>query len=128
MGCRQLLECVLGWEAQDAELASRHFLTVAAFNLQHPAQYTDEANAILRTAFIDVVENRATPADIRRRMGVRFAGARRVLKPASAHNAVARRWKLTVADVYAAGSVQGAAVRVNEWAASIREDIAAEQS
>ena len=49
MTCQEQLAVVLGWESEDPELSNLHFYTVASFNLQHPAQFTDEALTELRT-------------------------------------------------------------------------------
>ncbi len=43
MNCWEQLGLLLAWEYDDPELQAEHFLTVAAYNLQHPAQFTDEA-------------------------------------------------------------------------------------
>ena len=72
LNCWDLLSCVLAWEAQDAELAAEHFLTVATYNLQHPAQFDDEAIAALRAAFVDHLDKGLPVAEIRGRMGTRL--------------------------------------------------------
>jgi Family of unknown function (DUF5946) len=53
MTCWEQLGAIGAWEFQDPDLRAEHFLTVAAYNLQHPAQFTDETLADLHTAFID---------------------------------------------------------------------------
>ncbi|HEY0736847.1 MAG TPA: DUF5946 family protein [Herpetosiphonaceae bacterium] len=40
--CWEQLGALIAWEYDDPELAAEHFLTVAAYNLQHPAQFTDD--------------------------------------------------------------------------------------
>ena len=39
--CWEQLGMIGVWEFQDPELMAEHFLTVASYNLQHPAQFTD---------------------------------------------------------------------------------------
>lgn len=43
-----------------AGVAGVHFLTVAAYNLQHPAQFTDAALVGLHAAFIDYTDKKAS--------------------------------------------------------------------
>ncbi|MCB0185693.1 MAG: hypothetical protein KDE31_15605, partial [Caldilineaceae bacterium] len=53
LDCRGQLGAMIAWEWQDPELMAQHFLTIASYNLQHPAQFTAEALAGLREQFID---------------------------------------------------------------------------
>jgi hypothetical protein len=122
MGCWEMLGGVLAWEAHDAELAAEHFLTVASYNLQHPAQFTDATLAGLRAVFIERVDHGLGVAEIRRRVGKAVAGATRVLKPEAERVAVLRRWTMTIADVYLPNHPHGAAERVRAWAAAIRRE------
>ena len=39
------LGLLIAWEHGDDELRREHFLTVTSYNLEHPAQFTDEAIA-----------------------------------------------------------------------------------
>jgi hypothetical protein len=59
LNCWEQLGMVISWEGQDPELAAEHFLTVASYNLQHPAQFTEEALAGLRASFIERVDRGA---------------------------------------------------------------------
>jgi hypothetical protein len=59
-------------------------------------------------------------ADLRRRAGRAYAGARRVLRPAAERRPVLRTWPMTIAAVYLPNQPHGAADRVRAWAASIR--------
>jgi hypothetical protein len=121
--CWEQLGAVLAWEWQDPELHALHFLIVASYNLQHPAQFTDEALAGIREQFIEHIERGVPVAEIRRLIGRAAAGATRVLKPAADRRPVLRQWPLTIADVYIPGEPQGAADRVKAWAAGIREEL-----
>ncbi len=60
---------ILAWEWQDPELAAVHFLTVASYNLQHPAQFTEPALAGLREQFIAHLDQGIPISEIRRRVG-----------------------------------------------------------
>jgi hypothetical protein len=120
--CRAMLGLVCAWEVDDPDLAAAHFLTVAAWNLQHPAAFTVEAIAGLRSLFIDALECDLPAAELRRRAGRMAAGARRVRRdPADCHPML-RRWDMTIADVYAP-SPADAAERVRAWANALRREL-----
>jgi hypothetical protein len=121
--CWEQLGWLLAWEADDSELLAEHFLTVATYNLQHPAQFTDDALQGLREAFVDRLERGVPVAEIRRRMGRASAGATRVLRPESERRPVPREWRMTIADVYLPGQPRGAAERVRRWAAAVRAEL-----
>ena len=70
---------ILAWEQQDSELRTEHFLTVASYNLQHPAQFTQEALSELRAAFIERLDDGLPVEEIRWRFAETFEGSRRVL-------------------------------------------------
>lgn len=121
--CWEQLGAILAWEWQDPALQAQHFLTVASYNLQHPAQFTDEALAGLRALYVEHLDRGAPVAELRHRVGRLAEGSRRILKPENERRPVLRRWRLTVADVYQAGDPAGAAQRVRDWAESIREEL-----
>jgi hypothetical protein len=123
MSCWEMLGAVLAWEAHDPELLAEHFLTVASYNLQHPAQFTDTTLAGLRAVYIERLDRGLGIAEIRRRVGNAGGGATRVLKPAAERVLVLRRWAMTVADVYLPDRSEGAAERVRAWAAAIRREL-----
>jgi hypothetical protein len=121
--CAEQFGAVLAWEAHDPELQAEHFLTVAACNLQHPAQFTDKALAGLRAALIDRLDKGVAVEELRRRAAGVFDGPKRVLKPEAERRPVLRRWRLTIADVYIPDRPVGAAERVRRWAAAIRGEL-----
>jgi Family of unknown function (DUF5946) len=123
MTCREQLGMIAVLEFQDPELFGEHFLTVAAYNLQHPAQFTDEAIAGLRAAFIERLDNGLTIAEIRHRAATAYAGEKRVLKDQAERRPVLRRWCMTIADVYIPDQPEGTAERVRRWAAAIRGEL-----
>lgn len=121
--CWEQLGALLAWEWQDPALLAVHFLTVASYNLQHPAQFTEEAIHGLQAAFIDHLERGVPVAELRRRVS-RFAeGKTRVLKQATARQPRLRCWSMTIVDVYLPDQPQGAADRVRAWAATIRQEL-----
>ncbi len=122
MTCWEMLGGVLAWESQDPELLAEHFLTVASFNLQHPAQFTDAALAGLRTVFIEHLDQGLALVEVRRRVGKVAAGATRVLKPEAERQPRLHQWRMTIADVYLPDHPKGAAERVRAWAATIRAE------
>ncbi len=123
LDCSGQLGAVLAWEVDDAELRAEHFLTVATYNLQHPAQFTDEALAGLRAAFIEHLDHGLPVEAIRQRAARAFEGSRRVLKPEPERRPVLRRWSTTIAEVYRPDRPEGAAGRVRAWAAAVRREL-----
>jgi hypothetical protein len=123
MTCWEQLGAIGAWEFQDPELMAEHFLTVATYNLQHPAQFTDEALAGLRVALIDRLDQGVAVEELRRRAARAYAGKRRVRKAEAERRPVLRRWRMTIADVYIPDQPQGAAARVRAWAAAVRSDL-----
>ena len=120
LSCWEMLGMLLAWEYDDPELQAEHFLTMACYNLQHPAQFTEATLAGLRAVFIEKLDYGLAVAEIRRRVGKAAAGATRVLKPEEERRPVLRQWAMTIADVYLPDQPTGAAVRVRAWAAVIR--------
>lgn len=114
---------VLGWEWQDHELQTKHFLTVASYNLQHPSRFTDEAIVGLRETFRDHLKDGLPISEIRKQVSQALAGSQTVLKKAKDQNLVPCEWKMTIADVFHSNQPEGAAKRVQKWAESILEEI-----
>ncbi|MEZ4657832.1 MAG: DUF5946 family protein [Caldilineaceae bacterium] len=123
MTCWEQLGAILAWEWQDPELMAQHFLTVASYNLQHPAQFTAAALAGLQQQFIEHLDNGLPVAAVRRRISHLAAGHGKVLKPEAERRPILRRWPMTIANVYIPNQPEGAAVRVKAWAARIREEL-----
>ena len=121
--CWEQLGLLLAWEYEDPDLQAEHFLTVASYNLQHPAQFTDEALAGLRALFIAHLDNDLSIEEIRRRVGRASDGNRRVLRDEAERQPTLRRWSMTIADVYIPDLPKHAAARVRAWAASIRSEL-----
>jgi hypothetical protein len=123
LSCRDQLGAILAWEWQDPELLAEHFLTVASYNLQHPAQFTDEAILGLRAAFIAHLDQDVPVAALRRQIAQIAGGSQRVLKDEAERRPSLRTWPMTIADVYHPDQPAGAADRVRRWAAAIRAEI-----
>src|SRR5688500_7275610 len=109
--CWEQLGAVLAWEWQDPELLREHFLTVASYNLQHPAQFTDEALADLRLAFVDRLDRGVPVTELLQRAARAFEGKKRVLRRPAERRPVLRGWRMTIADVYLPDQPSGAADR-----------------
>ena len=124
LSCWEQLGLLIAWEADDPALRDEHFVIVASYNLQHPAQFTDEALANLRAGLIERLDNGVAVAELRRRASRQFEGKARVLKPESERRPALRRWSVTIADVYVPDQPAGAAERVRAWAAAIRREMA----
>jgi hypothetical protein len=114
---------ILSWEASDPELQAEHFQTVAAYNLQHPAKFTDKAIAGLRTALVDYIDFGVSTRELRRQASEKYEGAKRVLRDEDKQVQVLKNWDMTVADVYANDTPLEAADRVRQWGLSIRREI-----
>jgi hypothetical protein len=113
---------VISWESDDPELLAEHFLTVATYNLQHPAQFTDQTIEELRAAFVDRLDRGVSVQEIRGRMARIFAESTRVLRPEAERRPVRRAWSRTIADVCIPGP-PGAAGRVRQRAAAVRREM-----
>jgi hypothetical protein len=122
MTCWEQLGLLLSWEYDGPELQAEHFLTVASYNLQHPAQFVDEVLDELRSAFIAHLDHALTVQEIRRRIGRSTEGNRRVLRAVDNRKVVRRVWPMTIADVYIPHMPDSDAGRVRSWAASIRNE------
>ena len=83
LDCWQQLGQVLAWEWHDPELMAEHFLTIASYNLQHPAQFTDDALASFKEVYIAYLDEGMTIEAVRRHVGKTAAGRTKVLKPTS---------------------------------------------
>lgn len=123
LNCWEQLGAIIAWEWQDPELLAQHFLTVASYNLQHPAQFMEEAIAGLRSVYVDYLDKGLTIAEIRKRVSTATDGAYRVLKEPAERQPVQRSWAMTIADVYIPGHPENAADRVKAWAAAIRKEL-----
>jgi hypothetical protein len=117
------LGAIIAWEWQDPELMAQHFLTVASYNLQHPAQFTEVALVGLQQQFIEHLDNGVPVTEIRRRVSNLAEGSVKVRKPEADRRPVLRCWPMTIADVYLPDRPAGAADRVKAWAGSIREEL-----
>jgi hypothetical protein len=115
-----MLGMLSAWEYDDPELRAEHFLRVACYNLQHPAQFTEATLASLQAVFIERLDYGLGIAEIRRRVGKAAAGATRVLKPEHERQPVLRQWAMTIAGMYLPDHPEGATERVGAWAAVIR--------
>jgi hypothetical protein len=123
MSCWDMLGEIIAWEAQDPELLAEHFLTVASYNLQHPAQFAEGLVPQLQTSFISYLDGTLTLEQIRLQTRRAYNGAKRVLKPEAERRPVQRHWPMTIADVYLDAQPEGAAERVRAWANSIRQEL-----
>ena len=123
MTCWEMLGAIIAWEADDPALFAEHFLTVASYNLQHPAQFTDGALAGLRAVFVEHLDHGLGIVGIRRRTMHASDGQTRVLRPEAEHRPALRVWTMTIADVYLPEQPEGAAERVRAWARAIRDEL-----
>lgn len=114
-----MLAELAAWEWDDPELGALHFLTVATFNLQHPARFSEAAIARLKWAFVQHLDNGLPVSRIRDIHARVFDGAETALKPDERPPVQTRQWEITISDVHGGGP-DGAADRVMTWARSVR--------
>lgn len=98
-------------------------MTVACYNIQHPAQFTDEVIPGLHAALIERLDRGVPVEVIRQRNSRLYEGKKRVLKREAERRPVLREWPITIADVYIPEQPEGAAERVRQWAAAIRSEL-----
>ncbi len=123
MTCWEQLGMLIALEHDDADLASEHFLTVASYNIQHPAQFMDDVLVGLRQSLGEYLDRTVTIAELRQRTGKTYAGNTRVLRPVEERQPMLRSWSMTIADVYLPDQPAEAADRVRAWGASIRREM-----
>lgn len=125
LSCFEQMAAICAWEWSDPELAALHFQTVASYNLQHPAQFTDEVLQNLTTMYREALDeglsNRGVLIRTRERWD--YQGNQKILRLPSERRPILRRWSMTVADAYLADHPEGAADRVRAWAAAIRREL-----
>ncbi len=118
--CWEQLGALIAWEYSDPALHAQHFVLVASYNLQHPAQFTEAAIVELRIAFNDYLYHGVSAAELRQRAAKTYAGATRVLRPEAERQPQLRRWSMTIADVYLPDQPTGAVERLFRWAKIIQ--------
>lgn len=121
--CWEQLGMLIAWEHNDPALRAEHFLIVASYNLQHPAQFTEQTIIGLRHSLIDHLDHGVLVETIRQRNAEAYKGNTRVLRPEAERTPVLRSWPITIADVYLPDQPEDAAARVRAWAATIRSEL-----
>ncbi|WP_052342713.1 DUF5946 family protein [Bacillus sp. EB01] len=122
LDCFGQLGEILAWEYDDPELLSQHFWTVACYNIQHPAQFTEEAMAKFQEVFCQAYDQQLPVSEIRKKVSFYAEGQANVVKK-SLHRPVFRDWAMTISEVYLVGERKGAADRVRAWSKIVRKQI-----
>lgn len=128
LNCWEQLGALIAWEYNDPALHAQHFLVVASYNLQHPAQFTEATIEQLWVAFNDYLDHGVSAATLRQRAAKTYAGATRVLRPEAERRPQLRRWTMTIADVYLPEQPAGAVERLLGWARVIQAHQAVAQA
>lgn len=123
MNCWEQLGGIIALEYEYPDLYAEHFKTVACYNIQHPAQFTDEAIAGLKIALVEHLDKGISVTDIRRRNARAYKGSKRVMKDIDKRLLMLRTWNMTISDVYNTKSPENTAERVRKWAETIREEL-----
>ncbi len=128
LGCREQWGELLALEFTDPRAGQVHFHTVTTYELQHPSAFplTDDTRAWMEQTLADVVEGRATVAEVRTRTRRAYDGPRRVLADHAPAPAL-RRWTRTVADVGAPDPLHHVD-RVLAWSRAVLADLAGSRS
>ena len=109
----------LEWKIPGGPGGIAHFFAVATYGIQHPESmgYTQETVDKLRGAVRDVLDGRASIAEIRKRMRVYSGSAGRVTRRGgeAVPLRVVTKWPTVVTDIVA-GGVERYRERVEAWA------------
>jgi hypothetical protein len=124
IGCKDKYGEMLALEFEQPTIfGAVHHITVNCYNLQHPAEFSDEALAWMKEALHDIVEHDLPGPALLKRARSTFGGDYRVRRNDTRARAPARtRWSMTVADVRT-DSPEIYVENVRTWAASILEDL-----
>ncbi|WP_059173562.1 DUF5946 family protein [Bacillus sp. FJAT-27445] len=122
LDCRGQLEEILAWEQADPELLSKHFWTVACFNIQHPSEFSEAAWSNFRGIFCEAFDSSLPIHEIGKMVSVLAAGPSK-MKRKEAASPVYREWAMTVSEVYLGGEPKGAADRVFAWSKVVRKQL-----
>lgn len=125
--CRDHFHQMLYWENEDPARGEVHHLMVLCYHLQHPSLYSAEGLAAGRRLLDDFVANGLTPQEVRRHQRERVASGNRAWSITARDGnrgayELPVEWKITAADVVAAGAEQYCA-SVRAWATSIHQDL-----
>jgi hypothetical protein len=121
--CWDMLGQVIGWEYGDPELASEHFMTVACYNIQHPAQFKDEVISDLKQLLAEYLEKKMTVKQIREYVSSRTEGKVKILKEKNEVTPVLKKWEMTIADIYTDPKPENPAEKVRQWGNLINLEI-----
>lgn len=122
LDCRGQLNEVISWEAENPVLLSRHFWTVACYNIQHPSLFTEEAWIRLCEIYGEAYDKQLPISKIREMVSYLSGGSVKVVRKEPA-DPVYRNWAMTISEVYLVGEKKGAADRVAAWAKVVRKQI-----
>ena len=122
LSCFERFGTVLSWEATDQELLGLHFWTVACYNLQHPAQFTDDAIKGLKEVFCEAYDKDVPISYIRKKMSRLTDGKFKVIKEQASEPKLVK-WSMTISDIYNQKQPDRAADRVNQWRKTVREEL-----
>ncbi|CEG28457.1 DUF5946 family protein [Bacillus sp. B-jedd] len=122
LDCRGQLNEIISWEAENPDLLSRHFWTVACYNIQHPSLFTDAAWRRFCEVYCEAYDRGWPISKIRQQVSNLAEGAVNVMKEVPA-DPVYREWAMTISEVYLVGERKGAADRVAAWAKVVRKQI-----
>ncbi|RHW42678.1 hypothetical protein D1B31_03550 [Neobacillus notoginsengisoli] len=122
LDCRGQLDEIISWEAENADLLGLHFWTVACYNIQHPAIFTDEAREELFWIFCEAYDRQMPISKVRKKISYWSEGSGKVVRQVPAQP-VFKDWAMTVSEVYLVGEKKGAADRVRAWTKVVRKQL-----
>lgn len=121
--CQDHFHQLLFWENEVPEYGEVHHLTVLCYHLQHPSLYSPEGLQYARKLLVDFQVRGLSPTEVRRKEKDQVDSGKRQIKITSRPGSQGAyptpiQWKMTVADVVAAGKAHYPAA-VRAWADSI---------
>jgi hypothetical protein len=123
--CRTLFERLLAHEYTfPAAFGAVHHITVAAYSLQHPHNYSRDAIRMWRVIIAESLDGLSTPANFLQRARAQFSGGVRVREPGAVPpDGWPHLWPATAADVVGSTDADDHIERVRQWAESIRSTL-----
>lgn len=100
-GCHDKFGELLALEFEDpAVFGAVHHITVICYNLQHPATFTDEVIAWMRSSLRAIIVDGLSPAELRKRARKNTSGGVQVKRHTEPRGEPSRtHWSMTAADV-----------------------------
>jgi hypothetical protein len=123
-GCRDRFEEMLALEFEDpAIFGAVHHITVICFNIQHPATFTEESLAWMRSSLRAIIVDGLSPAELRKLARKTTKGGVQIKRHTKPPEEPSRtHWSMTAADIRT-GDPEVYREDIVAWAKSILKDL-----